>query len=155
MPKSVIIPAGTSTPIAPFVPGTLADGVVYVFSSGDAGERGIQRVAEIIDVTDPAKKGFDIEQGGFLGKIRPGLMGGILQYHPKILEEKAVAQGRLHAHVGGYARKDQMTNYRRPKGANPPRAGDDQNRDRNGGWDDGGRDLQQHLYHRLEKLRRD
>ncbi len=30
MPKQVIIPAGTSTPIAPFVPGTLADGVVYV-----------------------------------------------------------------------------------------------------------------------------
>ncbi|WP_172731407.1 pyrimidine utilization protein C [Pluralibacter gergoviae] len=30
MPKQVIIPAGTSTPIAPFVRGTLADGVVYV-----------------------------------------------------------------------------------------------------------------------------
>lgn len=30
MPKSVIIPPGTTTPIAPFVPGTLADGVVYV-----------------------------------------------------------------------------------------------------------------------------
>lgn len=30
MPKQVIIPAGTTTPIAPFVPGTLADGVVYV-----------------------------------------------------------------------------------------------------------------------------
>ena len=30
MPKRVIIPAGSSTPIAPFVPGTLADGVVYV-----------------------------------------------------------------------------------------------------------------------------
>ena len=30
MPKSVIVPAGSSTPIAPFVPGTLADGVVYV-----------------------------------------------------------------------------------------------------------------------------
>ncbi|WP_256739341.1 Rid family hydrolase, partial [Cronobacter sakazakii] len=30
MPKQVIIPPGTSTPIAPFVPGTLADGVVYV-----------------------------------------------------------------------------------------------------------------------------
>jgi len=30
MPKSVIIPPGTATPIAPFVPGTLADGVVYV-----------------------------------------------------------------------------------------------------------------------------
>ncbi|WP_312630870.1 pyrimidine utilization protein C [Pantoea piersonii] len=30
MPKSVIIPPGTAAPIAPFVPGTLADGVVYV-----------------------------------------------------------------------------------------------------------------------------
>ncbi|PQY61649.1 pyrimidine utilization protein C [Cronobacter sakazakii] len=30
MPKQVIIPPVTSTPIAPFVPGTLADGVVYV-----------------------------------------------------------------------------------------------------------------------------
>lgn len=27
MPKSVIIPAGSSAPLAPFVPGTLADGV--------------------------------------------------------------------------------------------------------------------------------
>ena len=30
MPKQAIIPAGTTTPIAPFVPGTMADGVVYV-----------------------------------------------------------------------------------------------------------------------------
>ena len=30
MPKSAIIPAGTGVPLAPFVPGTLADGVVYV-----------------------------------------------------------------------------------------------------------------------------
>ncbi|MEB5705192.1 pyrimidine utilization protein C [Pantoea anthophila] len=30
MPKSIIVPPGTTTPIAPFVPGTLADGVVYV-----------------------------------------------------------------------------------------------------------------------------
>jgi aminoacrylate peracid reductase len=30
MPKQAIIPAGTGTPIAPFVPGTLADGVLYV-----------------------------------------------------------------------------------------------------------------------------
>jgi len=30
MPKTVITPPGTSTPIAPFSPGTLADGVVYV-----------------------------------------------------------------------------------------------------------------------------
>ena len=30
MPKQAIIPPGTGTPIAPFVPGTLADGVLYV-----------------------------------------------------------------------------------------------------------------------------
>ena len=30
MPKTIIKPPGTGTPIAPFSPGTLADGVVYV-----------------------------------------------------------------------------------------------------------------------------
>lgn len=30
MPKTVVTPPGTQTPIAPFSPGTLADGVVYV-----------------------------------------------------------------------------------------------------------------------------
>lgn len=30
MPKSAIIPAGSGVPLAPFVPGILADGVVYV-----------------------------------------------------------------------------------------------------------------------------
>ena len=30
MPKKVILPPGTHTPIAPFSPGTYADGVVYV-----------------------------------------------------------------------------------------------------------------------------
>ncbi|ARN22943.1 pyrimidine utilization protein C [Piscinibacter gummiphilus] len=30
MPKTAIIPPGTGVPIAPFVPGTLADGVLYV-----------------------------------------------------------------------------------------------------------------------------
>lgn len=30
MPKEIIIPPGTGAPIAPFVPGTKADGVVYV-----------------------------------------------------------------------------------------------------------------------------
>ena len=30
MPKTVITPPGTQTPIAPFSPGALADGVVYV-----------------------------------------------------------------------------------------------------------------------------
>ena len=32
MPKQAIIPAGTTTPIAPFVPGTMADGIVYAVS---------------------------------------------------------------------------------------------------------------------------
>lgn len=30
MPKKAIIPAGTTTPLAPYVPGTLADGILYV-----------------------------------------------------------------------------------------------------------------------------
>jgi aminoacrylate peracid reductase len=30
MPKTVIIPPGTGTPIAPFVPATLADNILYV-----------------------------------------------------------------------------------------------------------------------------
>jgi aminoacrylate peracid reductase len=30
MPKTVIVPPGSGTPIAPFSPGTMADGVVYV-----------------------------------------------------------------------------------------------------------------------------
>ena len=30
MPKTIVLPPGTTTPIAPFSPGTLADGVVYV-----------------------------------------------------------------------------------------------------------------------------
>ncbi|MGE4673769.1 pyrimidine utilization protein C [Yersinia enterocolitica] len=30
MPKTIITPLGSGTPIAPFSPGTLADGVVYV-----------------------------------------------------------------------------------------------------------------------------
>lgn len=30
MPKSVVIPPGTGKPLAPYVPGTLADGILYV-----------------------------------------------------------------------------------------------------------------------------
>lgn len=30
MPKTIITPPGSGTPLAPFSPGTLADGVVYV-----------------------------------------------------------------------------------------------------------------------------
>jgi aminoacrylate peracid reductase len=30
MPKTIIVPPGTTPPIAPFSPGTMADGIVYV-----------------------------------------------------------------------------------------------------------------------------
>jgi aminoacrylate peracid reductase len=30
MPKTVVLPLGTTAPIAPFSPGTMADGIVYV-----------------------------------------------------------------------------------------------------------------------------
>ena len=30
MPKTIVVPPGSGTPIAPFSPGTMADGVVYV-----------------------------------------------------------------------------------------------------------------------------
>jgi aminoacrylate peracid reductase len=30
MPKTIVVPPGTTAPIAPFSPGTLADGIVYV-----------------------------------------------------------------------------------------------------------------------------
>ncbi|GJD32171.1 Putative aminoacrylate peracid reductase RutC [Methylobacterium adhaesivum] len=30
MPKTVVIPPGTGKPLAPYVPGTLADGILYV-----------------------------------------------------------------------------------------------------------------------------
>lgn len=89
MPKSVIIPAGSSAPLAPFVPGTLADGVVYV--SGTLA--------------------FD-------------------QHNNVLFADDPKAQTR---HVLETIRKVI----------------------RDGGWHDGGCDLQQHLYYRLEKLRRD
>ena len=88
MPKSVIIPPGTSTPIAPFVPGTLADGVVYV-----SGTLPFDKDNNVVFINDPKRK-------------------------------RATCWN-------------------------------DQDRDRNRRWHDGGCDVQQHLYHRLEKLRRD
>lgn len=89
MPKSVIIPAGSSAPLAPFVPGTLADGVVYV-----SGTLAFDQHNNVLFADDP-------------------------------------------------------------KAQNPPRSGNYPQGDRDGGWHDGGCDLQQHLYYRLEKLRRD
>src|SRR5690606_19844601 len=48
MPKSVIIPPGTSTPIAPFVPGTLADSVVYV-----SGTLPFDKDNDVVFIDDP------------------------------------------------------------------------------------------------------
>ena len=89
MPKSVIIPAGSSAPLAPFVPGTLADGVVYV-----SGTLAFDQHNNVLFADDPKAQTCHV-----------------LETNP---------QG-----------------------------------DRDGGWHDGGCDLQQHLYYRLEKLRRD
>ncbi|YCI27900.1 pyrimidine utilization protein C [Erwinia sp. PK3-005] len=49
MPKQVIIPPSSGTPIAPFVPGTLADGVVYV-----SGTLPFDRQNNVVHVGDPA-----------------------------------------------------------------------------------------------------
>ena len=87
MPKQVIIPPGTTAPIAPFVPGTLADGVVYV-----SGTLPFDKQNNVVHIGDPKAQ---------------------------------------------------------------TRAGDHQERYRNGGREYGGCDFQQHLYHRLDKLRRD
>jgi ureidoacrylate peracid hydrolase len=48
MPKQVIIPPGTTTPIAPFVPGTLADGVVYV-----SGTLPFDKQNNVVHIGDP------------------------------------------------------------------------------------------------------
>lgn len=53
--------------------------------------RGRKRVAECFDVADPAKKGFDIEQRGFLCKFRPRLVCCVFQHHAEILQKKAIA----------------------------------------------------------------
>ena len=59
MPKSVIIPPGTSTPIAPFVPGTLADGVVYV-----SGTLPFDKDNNVVFINDPKAHdgGCDLQQ---------------------------------------------------------------------------------------------
>jgi len=49
MPKTIITPPGTGVPIAPFVPGTLADGVVYV-----SGTLPFDRDNNVVHVGDPA-----------------------------------------------------------------------------------------------------
>jgi aminoacrylate peracid reductase len=49
MPKTIVLPPGTTTPIAPFSPGTLADGVVYV-----SGTLAFDKDNNIIHVGDAA-----------------------------------------------------------------------------------------------------
>jgi aminoacrylate peracid reductase len=49
MPKQVIIPPGTGKPLAPYVPGTLADGVLYV-----SGTLPLDADANVVHVGDAA-----------------------------------------------------------------------------------------------------
>jgi len=49
MPKQAIIPPGSGTPLAPYVPGTLADGVLYV-----SGTLPLDAHNEVVHVGDAA-----------------------------------------------------------------------------------------------------
>jgi aminoacrylate peracid reductase len=49
MPKQVVIPPGTGKPLAPYVPGTLADGVLYV-----SGTLPLDADANVVHVGDAA-----------------------------------------------------------------------------------------------------
>ncbi len=49
MPKTVIVPPGTGKPLAPYVPGTLADGVLYV-----SGTLPLDADANVVHVGDAA-----------------------------------------------------------------------------------------------------
>ncbi|KQU04892.1 pyrimidine utilization protein C [Methylobacterium sp. Leaf469] len=49
MPKTVVIPPGTGKPLAPYVPGTLADGVLYV-----SGTLPLDADANVVHVGDAA-----------------------------------------------------------------------------------------------------
>jgi aminoacrylate peracid reductase len=49
MPKQVVIPPGTGKPLAPYVPGTLADGILYV-----SGTLPLDADANVVHVGDAA-----------------------------------------------------------------------------------------------------
>jgi aminoacrylate peracid reductase len=51
MPKQAIIPKGTGVPLAPYVPGTLADGIVYV-----SGTLPFDKDNNVVHVGDAAKQ---------------------------------------------------------------------------------------------------
>ena len=73
MPKSVIIPKGTGAPLAPYVPGTMADGIVYV--SGTLPFDSENNVVFPGDATEQARhvltiiKGVIEEAGGTMADV--------------------------------------------------------------------------------------
>lgn len=61
MPKQAIIPPGTGKPLAPYVPGTLADGIVYV--SGTLPFDKDNNVVHVGDATAQTRHVLTIIQG--------------------------------------------------------------------------------------------
>jgi len=61
MPKTVITPPGTGIPIAPFSPGTLADGVVYV--SGTLAFDADNNVAHVGDIEGQTRQVMETIRG--------------------------------------------------------------------------------------------
>jgi aminoacrylate peracid reductase len=61
MPKTVITPPGTGIPIAPFSPGTLADGVVYV--SGTLAFDADNNVAHVGDIEGQTRQVLETIRG--------------------------------------------------------------------------------------------
>lgn len=51
MPKTIVVPKGTSKPIAPYSPGTLADGVVYV-----SGTLPFDKSNDVVHIGDAARR---------------------------------------------------------------------------------------------------
>ncbi len=61
MPKTIVMPPGTGAPLAPYSPGTLADGVVYV--SGTLPFDRDNNVVHVGDATAQTKHVLDIIKG--------------------------------------------------------------------------------------------
>jgi hypothetical protein len=83
--------------------------MVFSLSNFDPRLRG-KGIAECPDIADPAKERFDVKKRGLLGEGRASLMGGVFQHDAEILKEKAIAQCRFDANIGGDPGKHQMTN---------------------------------------------
>ncbi len=68
MPKQAIIPPGTGVPLAPYVPGTLADGVLYV--SGTLPFDKDNNVVHVGDAAAQARHVLDHHPGRRRGRRR-------------------------------------------------------------------------------------